>query len=866
MKPSAKKWGLRILAAYLVLLGLSHLFRAVRPVEPEPGPGQRVFSAAGHGDDEGRQINIAYLDEGPPDGVPLLLIHGSPVGSAVFEPLIGELPEGFRIIAADLPGHGNSTLEFEDGSFEADAAYLRQLLDHLGVESVHVAAYSRGSGPALLLWDDDPGRIRSLSLLASIGVQEQELLGHYTLNHALHSLQYGFFVLLEELTPHFGYLDDAVLNTDYARSFLDSDQRPLRGILSRIDVPVLVFHGRDDALVPIAAAREHLRIVPHGEEAILGGGHLLPIREPRTVAEIVADFVRRAERGMARVRTEADPVRLLAAAEAPTTAPDAPGSGAGLLFLALILFLSTFASEDLTCIIAGILAAAGTLPYPLAVGICFAGILVGDLAIFFSGRVFGAKAVRHAPFRWVLSERRLRSTEEWFRRRGTMVVIASRFLPGSRLAVYFTAGMVRVGVGKFLLVFILAAALWTPFLVGLAMLLGNPLMRFFTAFEHYALLGLIGFILFFLAVIKIGVPLLTHRGRRLFHGRWRRIVRWEFWPRWVFYPPVVLRVLWLGARYRCPALFTAANPGMPGGGIAFESKRAIHDRLAQGNGTLARMRALTPGGEPAARMAEAAAFRESLDRPWPLVCKPDHGERGDGVRIVRDEDELRQALEEADRPLLVQEFIPGLEFGVFFERIPGGDSGTITSITRKIHTPVTGDGVRTLEELILDDDRAVCAYRYFRERHHDRLTDILPRGETFELADLGSHCRGSVFLDGNDLASPALARAVDAIFAGTEGLCFGRLDVKCPSENDFREGRNLTVLEFNGVTSEPTHIYDPAHSLAYAYRTLFAQWRRAFHIAALNREAGHRPWSKRRTLAVLIRAMTGSEKDFPEEK
>ncbi len=858
MKASAKKWGLRFLAVYLVLLALSHLYRAVRPAEPAPGPGQKVFAAAGHGGDEGREIDIAYRDAGPPGGVPLLLIHGSPVGSAVFDPLIAELPDGFRIIAPDLPGHGNSTLEFEDGSFEADASYLRQLLDHLGIRSAHLAACSRGGGPALLFWDADPERVRSLALLASIGVQEQELLGHHTLNHALYSLQYGFFVLLEELTPHFGYLDDAILNTAYARSFLDSDQRPLRGILSRIDVPVLVLHGRDDALVPLPAAREHLRIVPHGEDAILDGGHLLPVRAPDTVAAIVADFVRRADDGAARIRADADPARILAAAEAPGRAPGSPGSGAGLLFLALVLFLSTFASEDLTCVIAGILAAAGTLSYPLAVGICLAGILVGDLAVFLAGRFLGARAVRHAPFRWVLNERRLRSTEEWFHRRGAMVIVASRFLPGSRLAVYFTAGMVRVGVGKFLLVFVIAAALWTPLLVGLAMLLGNPLLRFFTAFEHYALLGLVGFILCLLILIKVALPLLTHRGRRLFYGRWRRIARWEFWPRWIFYPPVVLWVLWLGARHLRPALFTAANPGMPGGGIAFESKRAIHDRLEDGRGTLARMRALDPGGGPGTWMTEAARFQESLEHPWPLVCKPDHGERGDGVRIVRDPDELRRALEEADRPPLVQEFVPGLEFGVFFERGPGEERGTITSITRKIHTSVTGDGVRTLEELILDDDRAVCSHRYFRDRHRGRLTAIVPVGESFELADLGSHCRGSLFLDGNDLASPRLARAVDAIFAGTEGLCFGRLDVKCPSEDDFREGRNLTVLEFNGVTSEPTHIYDPAHSLAYAYRTLFAQWRRAFRMAARNREAGHRPWSKRRTLRLLVRAMTGS--------
>jgi hypothetical protein len=58
-------------------------------------------------------------------------------------------------------------------------------------------------------------------------------------------------------------------------------------------------------------------------------------------------------------------------------------------------------------------------------------------------------------------------------------------------------------------------------------------------------------------------------------------------------------------------------------------------------------------------------------------------------------------------------------------------------------------------------------------------------------------------------------------------------------------GRNLKIIELNGVTSEATHIYDPKLSLFDAYRVLFQQWRIAFEIGALNRKRGVRPASVR---------------------
>src|SRR2546428_13370320 len=59
-------------------------------------------------------------------------------------------------------------------------------------------------------------------------------------------------------------------------------------------------------------------------------------------------------------------------------------------------------------------------------------------------------------------------------------------------------------------------------------------------------------------------------------ARWRR---WEFWPMWLFYAPVALWVGALSLRYRGVATMTAANPGMPDGGLVGESKFDILTKL-----------------------------------------------------------------------------------------------------------------------------------------------------------------------------------------------------------------------------------------------------------------------------------------------
>ena len=64
-------------------------------------------------------------------------------------------------------------------------------------------------------------------------------------------------------------------------------------------------------------------------------------------------------------------------------------------------------------------------------------------------------------------------------------------------------------------------------------------------------------------------------------------------------------------------------------------------------------------------------------------------------------------------------------------------------------------------------------------------------------------------------------------------------------------GKDLSVIELNGVTSEATSIYDPKHSLFYAYRTLFRQWRIATEIGIANIHKGQSATSLRQLIRFV---------------
>ena len=340
------------------------------------------------------------------------------------------------------------------------------------------------------------------------------------------------------------------------------------------------------------------------------------------------------------------------------------------------------------------------------------------------------------------------------------------------------------------------------------------------------------------------------RWRRYLVGRVKRWTRWEFWPPYLLYPPVLAYIAYLGIKFRSWTLFTAANPAIPSGGFVGESKHQILSNLKQAAAWLPSS-ALLACQDHNQRIAETEEFMQRHALHFPVVLKPDSGQRGSGVSIIRSPRKLREYLTLAAYPVILQEYVLGEEYGVFYYRYPGDERGQILSVTEKRMPTLVGDGQRTVEELILADDRAVCMSDFYLRKNAERVQEVPAAGERVQLVEIGTHCRGAIFLDGGDTITAALEEVIDRIARTFDGFFFGRFDIRVPSRQDFMEGRNLKIVELNGVTSEATHIYDPKLSLLEAYRVLFQQWRIAFEIGDRNRMRGIQPASVRALLTAM---------------
>jgi len=796
-RPVSWRWQ-QVGAAYLVLLGVSFMVRSVRPAAVPPS-GLTVDVETVEGSRRLKHsVRVAYHELGTHHSQSVvLLLHGSPGRSGDFGALAPSLAAVHRVVMPDLPGFGRSERSIPDYSIRAHADYALQLMDRLGIADAHVVGYSMGSGVALWMNERAPARIRSLTLLSGLGVQEMELLGSYHPNHVVHGVQLGVLLGVRHLVPHFSRRPSEGLTVEYARNFFDSDQRPLRGMLSRLEAPTLIVHGRRDVLVPYAAAVEHHRLVPHSELVPVDDTHFMVFTGQPAVTTAIGDFLRRVDRGQGIRRREANPARI-AAASAPFDPRHYPRAvGITAFVLALGLAIGAGLSVHAAAATSGLLAAQGRVGVGLALAPLLAGALLAAVWTEWRGR-------RERSHRLAETHR------------------SRAFSLGRRLVSAVLLGTLTTGAGQ---------AAWSAEMLPPGL------------FPAVAL-GVLSSVSWWVALTAS-----TRLGRRRLVGVWRRWTRWEFWPPWALYPPVAAYIALLMLRHRSATLFTAANPAIPHGGFIGESKIDILRRLAP-SGSVASATLLSLERPPDARVRQAFDFMNDHGLSFPIVLKPDQGQRGTGVAIVKSVHALEQLVRRQVVDMILQAFVPGPEFGVFYYRRPSESRGHIFSITEKRLPELVGDGRHTLEELIWLDERAVSIAEVYRSRFRPRLTDIPQAGERVALTEIGSHCRGAQFLDGCALGTEALVDAVDRVAKHFDGFFFGRFDMRAASVEAFQRGE-FAIIELNGVTSEATHIYDPHHSVWTAWRVLCEQWRLAFEIGAENRRQGART----STLVELVVAL-----------
>ena len=238
---------------------------------------------------------------------------------------------------------------------------------------------------------------------------------------------------------------------------------------------------------------------------------------------------------------------------------------------ALLIFGLAFVLEDVAVLGAALLVVNSMVSLPWAAGSSFAGIWFGDLGLYFLALRFGRPVLEKPWFKKFFRKVDLGRSEGWFQNHGTLAILLSRTIPGTRLPTYLAAGLLKVPATRFLSVTAAACLVWVGILfwfsyhVGMMMISGFQMFR-----SEAAKLAACAFI----AVI-VGWPLRKLLNKIPLHSQAAaigKITRWEFWPMPVFYIPVLLKYLALAIRYRSFGLPTLANPGMHTGGLIGESK------------------------------------------------------------------------------------------------------------------------------------------------------------------------------------------------------------------------------------------------------------------------------------------------------
>lgn len=483
------------------------------------------------------------------------------------------------------------------------------------------------------------------------------------------------------------------------------------------------------------------------------------------------------------------------------------------LKLILSLMLGTLFLEDATLLAAIALVNQQRLTLPEAFWACFVGIAAGDMILFGLGRLAGS---------WPYLRRRLRldrykNFAEQLRKGPTLAaaIVVSRALPGTRIPIYVGSGLIGYSTWSFFLLTLFSVFAWVAGTLWLGQKLLGPIAR------HWSVSVLVVALL----ILALRWAILWWRDPWMARAslyRWRRWTHFEFWPARFFYLPIVPLYFLLSLRHGSFFAPFYANPWATHGGLIGESKWSFLSHM--------------PARDPATLQTifverEKSEQVLSRDLRFPLFAKPDVGERGFGVRLIRDQTELAAYISEANFDFLLQEKsrFEG-EAGIFYVRYPWTQQGFLFSLTDKVLPAVVGDGKSKLGELILADRRARIMAKVYFARHKQNLDTILPLGQTFKLGECGNHCQGAIFKDGRKLIAHSLLERVEELVKNIPHFYFGRLDVRYRDAESLKLGEHFEIIEINGAGSEATHIWDEKTGLLEAYRVLITQWSMLFRI------------------------------------
>jgi len=241
---------------------------------------------------------------GPPDAPPIVLVHGTVFNRTMWAPQRAPFAEDFRVVAPDLPGHGDR----RDERFRLDdgVATVRSVVDDLDEDSVHLVGLSLGGYVSTAFAHRHPDRVDSL-VLASSSANPVGLLGSVTGLVGKAALVASKSDLIERAVDKLAArwvrnrdLDPAVTEEivragfdlePFGRGGVEIAGENFRRMVGAVDGPVLVVNGEKDSLMR-RGAEDHAAAARDGRASVVeGAGHVCNLDRPREFERVVETFV-----------------------------------------------------------------------------------------------------------------------------------------------------------------------------------------------------------------------------------------------------------------------------------------------------------------------------------------------------------------------------------------------------------------------------------------------------------------------------------------------------------------------------------------------------------------------------------------------
>ena len=252
---------------------------------------------------------IRYLEDGPPDGKILILLHGIGASAERWSRVFPTLSRDYRVIAPDIIGFGYSDKPAVEYTMDFFIDFFRSFLDNLGIAKASIIGSSLGGHVATEFAIRFPQMVEKLVLVSPAGMMRRS---NPTLDRYIMAALYPEHQRVYEAFSEMVY-DPNTVNQETVMDFLNrmslSNAKyafmstlvgiryapDLRGRLSSITAPTLLMWGENDTTIPLAEYAHQYNGIPNMEELVVikKCRHIPHVEKPATFNRILLKFLMR---------------------------------------------------------------------------------------------------------------------------------------------------------------------------------------------------------------------------------------------------------------------------------------------------------------------------------------------------------------------------------------------------------------------------------------------------------------------------------------------------------------------------------------------------------------------------------------------